>query len=374
MRAAGRSLPRCIGQPGDLRPGSGGEGSAPDLTQFDLADTRVRRLTDTGVHRDPHAGSDGADSNGSDTHIIDHAHSQRVLSLRMSDEAVSKPPGSEAFWHRFGQLAVILGPTTVLTAFLYYIGHVSAKAYYGHFGIIPSTLDVSATSVLLRSVDDLFDPLAVVILGSFAVFALHHLLVSAVNHARPAVGRALAIGIAAAALVLAGVGIAGLTGTLLSMITPYSLGLSGVALEYACWLTARTTVADSTLGRLVRTGVNLRRGLVAALVVLATFWAVTALANGRGTARAEAVEISLRTRSQAVVYSRTDLRLTGPGVRLTRLPGADNDFRYRYNGLRPLLFSGGRWLLLPVGWTSNNGSTVIILAEDPGLVRVDVAP
>jgi len=288
-------------------------------------------------------------------------------------EAAPAGLASEAFWQRFGQLIVVLGPTTVLTAFLYYVGYVSMRAFYAYFGVILSALDIPGSSVLLRSIDDLFDPLAVVILGSFALFVLHHLLVGVVD-AHPDVGRPFAIGFAAAAVALVAVGIGGLTGVLRSGITPYALGLAGIALEYTCWLTAKATADDSTLGRLVRTGVNLRRGLVAALVVVATFWAMTVLAVERGTARAAAVELSLRIQSQAVVYSRTDLRLTGPGVKLTRLPGAGDDFRYRYNGLRPLTFSDGRWLLLPVGWTSQNGSTVIILAENPGNVRVDVAP
>ena len=118
---------------------------------------------------------------------------------------------------------------------------------------------------------------------------------------------------------------------------------------------------------------NLRRGLIAALVIVAVLWGATAVADSRGTARAEAVEKSLPIHSQAVVYSRTDLRLTGPGIGLTELPGTSEDFRYRYNGLRPLLHTNDTWLLLPVGWTSQNGSTVIMLPDAPEWVRVDLA-
>jgi hypothetical protein len=73
------------------------------------------------------------------------------------------------------------------------------------------------------------------------------------------------------------------------------------------------------------------------------------------------------------VYSRTDLRLTGPGIGLTQLPGTLDDLRFRYNGLRPLLHTDDTWILLPVGWTSQNGSTVIMPADAPESVRVDLA-
>ena len=278
-----------------------------------------------------------------------------------------------SFWNRAGQLAVILGPTTVLTASLYYVGYVSTKAFYSYFGINVSALDISTSTILLRSVDEVFDPLSVIVLISFAAFVLHHIFVTAVKRRPARTARGLAIGFACAGLVLAGLGVAGLSGLSRSIITPWALGLSGIALEYACWLTTRYASADSALGGLVRAGVNLRRGLIAALLLVAVLWGATAFADSRGTARARALEKSLPLQPQAVVYSRTDLRLTGPGIGLTELPGTPEDFRYRYNGLRPLLHTKGTWLLLPVGWTSQNGSTVVMLADAPQVVRVDLA-
>ena len=99
----------------------------------------------------------------------------------------------------------------------------------------------------------------------------------------------------------------------------------------------------------------------------------TAVAEAGGRAWAEAVERALPIRSQAVMYSRTGIRLTGPGIGVTELPGTLEDFRYRYNGLRPLLHTNDTWILLRVGWTSQNGSTVIMLADAPEWVRVDLA-
>jgi hypothetical protein len=57
-----------------------------------------------------------------------------------------------------------------------------------------------------------------------------------------------------------------------------------------------------------------------------------------------------------------------------QIAGADAAFTYRYDGLRPLLHSGGHWFLLPAGWTHGNGATVIILPDTAPSIRVDLAP
>jgi hypothetical protein len=108
--------------------------------------------------------------------------------------------------------------------------------------------------------------------------------------------------------------------------------------------------------------------------LIAVFWAVTDIAAERGTATARLVEPTLRIRPQAVVYSEKDLHLPGPEVGVVALSGADSAYAFRYNGQRPLLYANGRWFLLPVGWTHDNGATVIVLEDDPGHLRVDLAP
>ena len=68
--------------------------------------------------------------------------------------------------------------------------------------------------------------------------------------------------------------------------------------------------------------------------------------------------------------------LIAPRIRQidTRLGGQDTAYHFRYIGLRLLVYAQGRWFLLPAGWTATNGSTVIVLDDDPGHVRVDLAP
>jgi hypothetical protein len=89
---------------------------------------------------------------------------------------------------------------------------------------------------------------------------------------------------------------------------------------------------------------------------------------------ARAFELSLPLQSQAVVYSKVRLHITGPGVAVVDLNPTDALYQFRYNGLRTLLHSSGRWFLLPVGWTADNGATVVLLPDDSPDIRIDLAP
>jgi hypothetical protein len=74
-----------------------------------------------------------------------------------------------------------------------------------------------------------------------------------------------------------------------------------------------------------------------------------------------------------VIYSSKRLQISGPGVTVVELPAASAEYRFRYSGLRLLIHSGGRWFLLPEGWSRSNAATVILLRDD-GDTRVDLHP
>ena len=112
--------------------------------------------------------------------------------------------------------------------------------------------------------------------------------------------------------------------------------------------------------------------LVGALLVLTTFWTVSAFAEvvGRGHGQQVAGNLALLTR--VALYSPTDLHLDAPGVTLDELTGADKDDKgvprvtYRYTGLRMLQYSGGKYFLLSDGWRRAHGA-VIVIPEDAHL-------
>jgi hypothetical protein len=98
------------------------------------------------------------------------------------------------------------------------------------------------------------------------------------------------------------------------------------------------------------------------------------VAQQHGLRTARAVELSLPVQPQAVVYSRERLQITGLGVDVTELTASRAAYAFRYNGLRVLAHTGGRWFLVPVGWRHDNNQTVILLADATDTIRVDLAP
>jgi hypothetical protein len=276
------------------------------------------------------------------------------------------PPGEErSFWRLSVDLLVLLGPAGAVGALLYYFGYVSAGTFYSYFGVSLSVLDLQPTDYLIISPNLLFRSLITVLLVAAAVVTLH-LALRAVLARWSRCARWV--------IALAEVGLTGLFGQPRGLVAPLSLAAAGLLVDYGAWLADRYAVLSEGMRGVVRSGVVLRRGVLLALVVTAVFWAVTNIAQSRGLEAARLRELSLPLQAQAVVYSRDDLHLSGPGVSATPLTGEGSAYRFRYNGLRPLLYANSRWFLLPVGWRREKLATVVVLQEDPERVRVDLAP
>jgi hypothetical protein len=151
-----------------------------------------------------------------------------------------------------------------------------------------------------------------------------------------------------------------------------ALGAAALLIEYTFWTASKLRVLPPKLGDLYTSGRTLRHGLITALVIAAAFWATTNVAYAEGIRAARVMEQSLPLQGQAVVYSERELQM--PGANTRRLSGKETSYRFSYNGLRLLYYADHRWFLVPVRWTHGNGLTVIVLPEEPGKVRVDLAP
>jgi hypothetical protein len=276
--------------------------------------------------------------------------------------------------HTVIEVLAVIGPTSLLTGILYYFGYVSTSAYYFYFGVSLSALDYSTANYLVNSADTLFKPAATLLILLIAGFGVHALLGQALSLLGRHLARYVALSLCGAGAGLAVVGLLGLYGDLDGLTASLSLAASGLLLEYGVWTATQFAALPPRIGALIGSGAQLRRGLIAALAMVALFWAVDDLATARGTANARLFEQSLLLQPQAVVYSKDDLHLPGPGIGVTLLAGKSTAYHFRYNGLRQLLYTHDRWFLLPVGWTHQNGSTVIVLPDDPGRTRVDLAP
>jgi hypothetical protein len=130
--------------------------------------------------------------------------------------------------------------------------------------------------------------------------------------------------------------------------------------------------------------------VVAALVTLCLFWAVTDYANEVGdNVVDEWVASGFEERPDVVVYSERDLHLDNEdepaadataeeggapvpppeGVTETQLPQTDGGYRFRYEGLKLLLFSEGKFFLVPKTWpgTRERPEGFIILPDDSSI-------
>ena len=289
-----------------------------------------------------------------------------------STKATSAEDG--LFWDKVGGLASLIGPTSVLTALLYYFGYVSAKSFYSYFGVSLSALDLSPTAYLINSADTLFQPVAVFLIVLISLFVIHGLLGLILGLAGETWGGAAASCLIALSALLAVIGLWGLFRAWGGTVAPISIAVSAALLEYGLWIALRYAAPAKAIEAAVRRGANFRRGLILVLVLFSVFWAVTVSAYSRGTERARVVERSLALQSQAVVYSDKELQLPSRAVGVARLSGKDSAYKFRYNGLRPLLYSRDRWFLLPVDWTQESGATVLVIRDDPSHIRVDLAP
>jgi hypothetical protein len=272
----------------------------------------------------------------------------------------------------------VVAPASLLTAVLYYFGYVRELALFGYFGVDLGSLQFSTADYLVRSAGTIFLPAGTVLACGAAALLMHHLLTLGLGRADRKWRRTAWAATGIAATVLLTLGVAGLEVPrdvdLTPVTPPVALATGALLAEYAIYLAAAYTSLPTQLTDTFRTTRLLRRILIGALLLVSAFWATAVVAEQRGNAVAQAIEASLPVQSQAVVYSSQRLQIRGPGITETPLPATGAAFAFRYNGLRPLIHSGGHWFLLPVGWTHSNGATVIILPDATPGIRVELGP
>jgi hypothetical protein len=277
----------------------------------------------------------------------------------------------------------------VLTALLYDFGFVRAQALFGYFGLEVSLLDFSFQELVLRSAPVVFRPLTLIVFLVLMALVVHVLLARRLRQLPPtsriARSTAPAVGLAAALLFLIAAGGLGLTGLELASVrwAPVALGAACVLTEYAVHLAeqqrgrrrsrrARRRPAPPMMSVPLT---RLRRGALAAAVLIALFWGFSIEANHQGDQLARAIAATIGTRSAAIVYSTDRLPFSADyGLDEVDLTQAKTVWRWRYTGLHVLAYRKNRWFLLPTSWTKDDEVPVVLLTDDPTRVRVDVVP
>jgi len=271
------------------------------------------------------------------------------------------------------RLATILGrivaPTTLLTALLYYFGWAHAYFFFGYFGVNSTVLGFSTADYLMRSVDALFVPVTVVaIIALLALWGNAVLRLRITDESRQAMRRFLIWAIAAAGLALA------ITGGLLTFVgrtalnqyaatAPVGFGVGVLLLAYAVHLW-RSFPVRSRDGPASSWAATTEWMIAFALVGISLFAAATDYAADVGQARARHFASVLSTQPNVMIYSERSLSLHQPGVSEVQCRGQRTAYGYRYSGLKLLLESGGKYLLLPQGWSIAHGGAILIAQSD----------
>ncbi|GAA3384616.1 hypothetical protein [Cryptosporangium minutisporangium] len=267
-------------------------------------------------------------------------------------------------------VTTIAGTVTLTGAILFYFGWARTAAAFGYFGIDLSVLDLSFRDYLLRSVNSAFGVLGTAV-GLTLVALLAHRYVLEELQQNPRLVKVLGqvlLGAGALAVLVGVLAAIGLAARLAAWpVAPPAL-LIGLALGiYGSHLTGR---ARAEIDPTPRTPpAPSMYGLLAVVAVLLIFWTTSSYASYGGNLAARRLAADVDSRPHVVIYSKTDLGLSGPGTSPRSLPRASGRYRFRYDGLRLLIKSGERFFLLPAGWTRARGS-VLVIRDSPD-IRVE---
>jgi uncharacterized membrane protein YiaA len=290
----------------------------------------------------------------------------------------SDQPPTERFRSLAQAVGAVIAPASLITGLALYFGWVITSSRALYLGLDPSVLELSTQDYLLRSADALFLPLLVLVLAGLIGLQGHALLRLWLQTKR----QQKTLGWLGTMMPVIGVVL--LLLGLWSMARPLpfgtpflfpqlSLALGMVLLAYGLWLRRRLSTERADDVRYVRDWTSPVAGtLIVLYLVLIGFWAAAVYATALGRGRAQEFVENLDTRPGVVVYSKQDLHIDGPGIVTSRLEGVDSAYRFRYSGLRLLLRSGGRFFLLPAGWSASSGS--VILLPEEGSLRFEFAP
>lgn len=274
-------------------------------------------------------------------------------------------------------LGSVVAPATLLVALLYYFGWSHAYWFCNYFGVNSTALGFTSTDYMMRSVDGLFVPMTVIASGALLAAWGHSLLrARLVSGSRPRAIRLLVAAMAIAGGTLAAAGLASVfTNTVLSGLlaaAPLSLGFGVLLLDYAAHLHRLTAKRAVPAGIDNGWAAVTEWAAVFMIVGLSLFWAATDYSAAVGRSRAIDFVAGLPSYPNAVVYSEHSLSLHAAGVRETTCKDSRAAYRFRYDGLKLVLASGGQYLFLPAGWTQADGTAILL--PDTSSLRLEFFP
>lgn len=264
-------------------------------------------------------------------------------------------------------LGMVIAPTTLIMGLLFYFGWAFTNSRSRYFGIDTSVLGFSPQDYILRSVNALYHPLAMILVGALLFLRMHPSISEWEKEGRHPLGIAIVRG----ALILLGTGL--VTVGILAvarrlpfhvddLVPPLGLFFGTLALVYARYFGIRhPAIGERSQSRLVQ---SLSRMSLSALLILTLFWTVgeAAAAAGLGSAKG----LAIASRPGVAVYSKQHLAIDALGVTVEEVGNAETAYRFRYLGLKLLVRSDEKYFLLPATWSPADGA-VIVLRDDDSL-------
>lgn len=257
----------------------------------------------------------------------------------------------------------IVAPTTLVTGVLFFFGWGHAYWFFHYFGVDSASLDLGQSDYLMRSVDGLFLPLAVLamlgLVGAWG-YRLRQRFPS------PSPPRPMGVWAPRIAVVL-GVLLVANGISALFVATILNHGLAVAPLSFA--------IGIGILFHLLHRSVTAGPGWLAVtellavfvLVSLCLFWAAFDYSAAVGRSRAAQFVGELTEAPEAIVYSESRLHLDAPGVGEVRCAGdPELAYGFRYDGLTLLWQTDDAIVLVPRSWTRRDG-VAVILPRDAGM-------
>jgi hypothetical protein len=286
-------------------------------------------------------------------------------------------------------VVALLANVTVLTALLVYFGWRRAETHADRLGIDESILGMTTREYVLRAVGPVLVLLIGIAVCGLAWVALERRLTPRLippdDSAAAGDGAVpVTIRLAEAALTLAWIVLPMLVYLLgfvfpaaAFVLFPASIGAGALLWVYAGRVRRERHVSHDDTNEEDADHSDNRRsllalGFVGLLVLVCLFWTASNYAEVLGDRLADDFVAEVDRLPGVVVSSERALFLEGPEVDEQRLPGAhaDGALRYRYEGLRLLEHTGGKFFLVSDGWTTEYG-VVFVMRDDDRSVRLD---
>ncbi|MDO9301159.1 MAG: hypothetical protein Q7T89_07240 [Anaerolineales bacterium] len=276
----------------------------------------------------------------------------------------------------------VVAPSALLAALLYYFGWARTSALYSAFGIDQSLVQFTTQDYLLRSTQIALGSVSVILMITLALIWSHYGLNRLKNFNRTWLTRIASL-ICIASFILVVVSYllpqSGAIYQSVSVLIPLFWTVGVALLVYGLFTLAQLKTVREKDGKetpFLQTFPEWLRnwsiGVIALLLIVGIFSTTSISAKMQGQAHAAAIKANPSILPAVTVYSQKPLMLEGAGITTETISEDPDTFRYRYQGLRFLVRSGGKYFLLPNLW-KKDVSFAIILSESDS-IRVEVAP